>query len=78
MEWLPKPAPRCLAERETVLVKKPQAAKSLWIPLPGDQRAEKLIMALLAITSLAAIAYGFYSMSDFVQDWAGFTRLLAQ
>jgi hypothetical protein len=60
------------------LARKAPAAASLWIPLPSDQLAEKLMLALLIIASLAAIGYGFSSMLDFVQDWAGFNRLVGQ
>ncbi|MEY2428080.1 MAG: hypothetical protein QOJ40_965 [Verrucomicrobiota bacterium] len=77
-EWLPTPAPRRLAETKTILLKKAQGADSLWIPLGGDQLAEKLMIALLIIASLAAIGYGFSSMLDLVQDWAGFNRLVGQ
>jgi hypothetical protein len=77
-EWLPTPAPRRLAATKTRKARKIPAAESLWIPLPADQLAENLITGLLVFVALAAIAYGFSSMLDFVQDWAGFNRLVGQ
>jgi hypothetical protein len=77
-EWLPTPAPRRIVATKTPTIRKTSAAESLWIPLPADQLAENLITGILIFVALAAVAYGFSSMLDFVQDWAGFNRLVGQ
>ena len=54
------------------------SAESLWIPLPAEPITEKLLMVLLALTTIFAIGNGFASMLELVQNWAGFNLLVSQ
>src|SRR6266478_9727716 len=77
-QWLPTPSPRVLSATKNRPVKKTRTADSLWIPLPDETIGEKLMIGLLAVAAMIAIGYGFSSMLDLVQDWAGFNRLAGQ
>ena len=76
-QWLPAPAPRALPAVRPHPAKA-RSAESLWMPLPAEPIAEKLMMGLLVLAAVVAIAYGFSSMLDLVQDWARFDTLAGQ
>ena len=77
-QWLPAPSPRALPATKPRAAKAVPSAPSLWIPLPPEPIAEKLIMVLLVLTTMVAIGFGFASMLDLVQDWAGFNSFVSQ
>lgn len=77
-QWLPAPPARALPAPKARSVKKAAATDSLWMPLPDESLGEKLMIGLLIMAAMIAIVYGFTSMLDLVQDWAGFNRLVGQ
>jgi hypothetical protein len=46
-----------------------RAARSVWIPLRRETVGEKVLMGLLVLAAVGAIAYGFLSLWDYVQNW---------
>lgn len=44
--------------------------RSLWIQLPGDHWFERILLGALVLAAGAAIAYGLWSMLDYVQNWS--------
>ena len=71
-QWLPAPpVPRATPAQKSDTRKGPKMASGIWIPLDRESVAEKLMIGLLVVGAAIGIAYGFSSLLDFVQGWAG-------
>ncbi len=46
------------------------SAYTLWMPLPGEKGFEKIMLGALVLAAGAAIAYGLWTMLDYVQNWS--------
>src|ERR1044071_4074341 len=66
--WLPVPP----TPYPQVVHRKATSAPSsnIWISLPYEPIAEKLMLGLLMLAALVGIGYGFSCLLDLVQNWA--------
>jgi hypothetical protein len=58
-----------------VAVKRPkvkQGRRTYGSQIPDQGRAESRIMGLLIFGAAAGVAYGFWVLTQFVENWAGF------
>lgn len=56
--------------KHRAVIAKKYNAHSLWIPMPGDTGFEKILLGALVLAAGAAIAYGLWSMLEYVQNWS--------
>jgi hypothetical protein len=55
-----------------------RATSSVWLSLPRETGAEKILLGCLVLAAGAAIAYGFVSLLDYVQHWAAINAWVAR
>ena len=55
-----------------------EGIQSLYQLAPGESFGEKALMAVVAGAAMAAVAYGFGTMLNLVQNWAAFEHGIAQ
>ena len=63
------PRARLRVGKHRAVITKRYNPRSLWIPLAGDTGFEKVLLGALVLAAGAAIAYGLWSMLDYVQNW---------
>jgi hypothetical protein len=68
--WLPAP-PAAKAARPRN-PRKATSTRDVWIRSEGELLTERLMLALLVLSAVIAIGYGFGCLVDLVQNWAGF------
>ncbi len=77
--WLPAPPERRPVRGAPMA--RTQALRPLrgiWLGAAQDPLGDRILMAVLALCGLAAIAYGFSSMLDLVQNWSVFNAWVGQ
>jgi hypothetical protein len=68
--WLPAPpAAKAFRPRDH---RKAGSTRDVWIRSEGELLTERLMLALLVLSAVIAIGYGFGCLVDLVQNWAGF------
>jgi len=75
--WLKAPATTSVG-RIAQINSQTNASSSVWLVHSQDMSLERILFALVAIVSLAAVAYGFASVLDLFSNWPVFNNWVGQ